>query len=713
MKNKKEVYTNLFLLFFAYIITVALISFGSYIQYGYQINIGDVSPRDFRATHQIENRIATERERGIAKNSIHPIISRDYEVSEQAKIRLEQFFLEIEYYRELNTEEPDVLLEETHIPSEYSENSEHIEDIEETSEIEEQEPQPLIIPQISFLTTSQVEFLITLEDFEAFQEQVSTALESLFEDEITVIPRLTISAIQFYFPIQSFQSLQIALPILQYFLEPNMVIDEEITEHLREEIANLIDPIVFLQGQLIINSGEIVTEEIYTVLVDLNYISEGYTINFIPLIGASLVLLIVFGMGAVYIYLFSPFLNKNRKHKVLLFTLYMILIVPTMFLTIFLDEVPFIFVPVLVFTMLVGMLLRYKLAIILNVAATLITLLIVNAGLSFVIYFLITGTITAVTTRFALERSKVIIFSGLLSAISAVVVFSVLLLIERTITTDTLLTTSLAALAGFFIVIICMGTLPLWESFFGITTPIKLLEYTNPSNELLRRLSIEASGTYHHTIVVANLAEAAAYEIGADTILARVGAYFHDIGKLKAPKYFTENQIGYNYHDNIKDPAKSAYIIREHVLYGLELAEKHKLPPVIRDIIAEHHGTSLIKYFYFKAKNTNETLNEEDFRYPGPNPKSRESAIIMLADTVEAAVRSCITNNTKTKDDIPSFIEQLINDKITEGQLSESELTLKDIEKVKKVFLHVLNGMYHERVVYPTQGENNENNDTK
>lgn len=698
MKNKKEVNVNLFLLSSAYIITIIFIFFGSYIQYGYQITVGDVSPRDFRATHQIENRVATERLREEARNNVPPIFIRNNEIGEIALINLSLFFEEIKYYRELNREEPIQL----HIPAD---EIEYFEENIIPEFVQEQEPRELRLPEIEFLSSSQIEVLMDFDNFELFEEQTINALTSIFQEDIQDSALPSAASIANYVTSQIF----LAQAILGNFIEPNMILNEELTEQIRYDLANEVTPILFLQGQLIVSSGEIITDEIYTALVDFNYISDGYTVNLVPLVGAALILLIIFGMGTAYIYLFSPFLNKNRKHRVLLFTLYIILISPTVFLA----DAPFVFVPVLLFTMLVGMLLRYKLAIVLNVAATLISLLITDAGLNFIIYFLITGTITAVITRYALERSKVIVFSGLVSVISAGVAFSVLLLVERTITADTFLITGFAALTGFFVVVICMGTLPLWENFFGVTTPIKLLEYTNPSNELLRRLSLEASGTYHHSIIVANLAEAAAYEIGADAVLVRVGAYFHDIGKLRAPSYFTENQMGYNYHDNI-DPASSAYIIKDHVSHGLELAEKHKLPNVIKDIIAEHHGTTLIKYFYFKAKNIDENIKENSFRYNGPNPTSRESAIIMLADTVEAAVRSCITNNTKTKDEIPEFIEQLVNDKLTEGQLLNSDLTLKDIQNIKKVFLHVLNGMYHERVAYPTKGdENNEADNTK
>ena len=713
MNTKRETSINLFLLLISYVATVLVIFLSSYIQYGYQLSVGDIAPRNFTATHQIEDRITTEILREEARNSIGANPTKDEDVGYRAVYNLNRFFDEIEDYRnalEEREREKEELLARLENEIQTAQQAHYLE-YGEVIELEKPNIdyyfEDIPIPYISFLNVAGINTLVSLEEFDIFRQNIENELVSRFEGYILEATPITISEAQRIVPSQSFAVSQIIVSIISYFLEPNTWINEEGLELAREELANAVEPVMFLQGQLIVGYAQPITEEIYNILVDLNYISDGYTINFIPLIGAALIVLIIFIMCTAYMYLFSPFLNKNRAHRLLLFVLYMILIIPTLFLT----PAPFVFVPVLVFTMLVGMLLRYKLAIVLNIAATIITMLIVDSGLSFVIYFLITGTIAAILTRYVLERSKLIVFSSLISIISAAVSFSVLILVERTITTEIFLLTGFAAITGFFIVIICMGTLPLWESFFGVTTHVKLLEYTNPSNELLRRLSIEASGTYHHSIIVANLAEAAAYEIGADAVAVRVGAYFHDIGKLHAPHYFVENQIGHNHHDDI-DAQSSAHIIKSHVIHGLELANLHKLPTVIKEIIAEHHGTTLIKYFYFKAKKIDENINEEDFKYTGSIPQSRESAIVMLADTVEAAVRSQITNNSKTKAEIPQFITQLMNDKISEGQLLKSELTFGDIEKIKEVFLRVLNGMYHDRIEYP-KGEKNENNDNK
>jgi cyclic-di-AMP phosphodiesterase PgpH len=241
--------------------------------------------------------------------------------------------------------------------------------------------------------------------------------------------------------------------------------------------------------------------------------------------------------------------------------------------------------------------------------------------------------------------------------------------------------------------------LPPAEEFAGVDTYFKLLEWSDLNRPLLRRLSLEAPGTYAHSIAIANLAESAANAIGADGLLARVGAYYHDIGKLKKPQYFVENQAkGRNPHDKLK-PTTSASIIRNHVVAGLELAEEHKLPRAVRAFITEHHGTGPISYFLEKAKERDALpSNTTEFSYPGPLPRSAETAICMLADGVEAAVRVLAE---PTPERIREVIERIVRMRVEQGQLRESPLTLRQIEVIKEQFARSLSGMHHNRMDYP------------
>lgn len=253
--------------------------------------------------------------------------------------------------------------------------------------------------------------------------------------------------------------------------------------------------------------------------------------------------------------------------------------------------------------------------------------------------------------------------------------------------------------------ILAVGLLPFFESIFDVVTNIKLLELSNPNQPLMKKLIMEAPGTYHHSMMVANLAEAAAELVGGNPVIARVGAYYHDIGKTKRPYFFGENQIGRdNPHDKIT-PNLSTLIILSHTKDGLEMAKEQKIPKIIQDIIVQHHGTTLVKYFYFKAKKEAENpdeIKEEDFRYPGPIPNTKESGILMLADSVEASVRS-ITDPTKGK--IEEMVNNIINDKLNNRQLVDCDLTLKDVEIIRKSFLKTLDGIYHHRIEYPSEAK--------
>jgi putative nucleotidyltransferase with HDIG domain len=245
-----------------------------------------------------------------------------------------------------------------------------------------------------------------------------------------------------------------------------------------------------------------------------------------------------------------------------------------------------------------------------------------------------------------------------------------------------------------------MGVLPYLENIFGITTSIKLLELANPSQPLLKKLMTEAPGTYHHCIMVGNLGEAAAEAIGANGLEVRLGAYYHDIGKLKRPYFFAENQFSGNNPHNNMTPQLSTLIITSHVKDGIEMAKEAKLPPIIIQMIAQHHGDSLVSFFYSKAKETDPQAKERDYRYEQPKPQTKEAAILMMADTVEAAVRS---KKNATPGQIEGFIRTLIKGKLNDGQFDECELTFRDLELIAEAFTRVINGIYHKRIEYPPQ----------
>jgi cyclic-di-AMP phosphodiesterase PgpH len=232
---------------------------------------------------------------------------------------------------------------------------------------------------------------------------------------------------------------------------------------------------------------------------------------------------------------------------------------------------------------------------------------------------------------------------------------------------------------------------------FGISTVFELRELGDPNHPLLRQLLLRTPGTYHHSLLVGNLAERAAEVIGADPLVARVGAYYHDIGKMRNPTAFIENQTGHNPHDEL-DPLVSAGIVAAHVKDGLALADRYRLPARIREMIPGHHGTSVVKYFFQIAQQRGQTPDERSFRYPGPRPQSKEAGIVMLADGTEASVRSLTEKNPET---IRAMVERMIDERIADGQLDECDLTFRDVERIKDAFCELLLGVYHERIPYP------------
>ena len=242
--------------------------------------------------------------------------------------------------------------------------------------------------------------------------------------------------------------------------------------------------------------------------------------------------------------------------------------------------------------------------------------------------------------------------------------------------------------------------MPYLEHAFSITTPIKLLELGQSNQPLMQRLLLEAPGTYHHSVLIGNLAEAAADKIGADPVVVRVGAYYHDIGKIKRPYFFVENQFGVDNPHSKLSPTLSTLIITSHVKDGLDLCHEYKLPKVISDIVAQHHGTLLASFFYKKASETEhgECVLEKDFRYEGPKPQTKEAALIMIADACEAAVRSIGKPNVSR---VEAMVRKVIRERLNDGQFDECDLTLKNLTIIGDVYIRILSGMFHSRIEYP------------
>jgi hypothetical protein len=297
------------------------------------------------------------------------------------------------------------------------------------------------------------------------------------------------------------------------------------------------------------------------------------------------------------------------------------------------------------------------------------------------------------------ERLNAFVRAGLVLAMVNVTVVVAFSLLEGLDATGVAQLASAGLVNAALSVVLAIGGFAVLGNVFGILTIFQMLELANPSNRLLRRVLLETPGTYHHSVMVGNLAERAAETIGADPLLARVAAYYHDIGKMKNPLAFIENQAGGpNIHDELNDPQTSAQIIAAHVRDGVELAQEYRLPPQIAAFIPQHHGTSVMGYFHGKALEASEEADADRYRYPGPKPQSREAAIVMLADGVEASVRSL---PQKEDAEIREMVDRIVDGRLADGQLDDSDLTLRDVERIRGSFVEQLLGMYHQRISYP------------
>lgn len=352
--------------------------------------------------------------------------------------------------------------------------------------------------------------------------------------------------------------------------------------------------------------------------------------------------------------------------------------------------------------MLVAMLFDVDIGIIFSIATFTLTGLLLEGQMHYALLSL-TGSLCAVFKgRQYIGRLSILGTGLLISMVNVATIISLHLISDSSFSLQFFINIVMGFIGGIIVAIVVSSLLPLLEYLFGVTSYIKLLELSNLNHDLLREMLIHAPGTYQHSMVVGSLAEEAAKSVNANYLLARVGSYYHDIGKITKPEYFIENLMGGpNKHDKL-NPNMSSLILISHIKDGIELAKKYKLQPGLVDFILEHHGTDLIRYFYNKAKEKEfpdlHSFKEDHFRYPGPKPQSKETAIVMLADSVEAASRS-LTDPTPSR--IQGLVEKIINEKFVDGQLDECDLTLKDLHKIINSFVRILNGMFHSRVDYP------------
>ena len=478
-------------------------------------------------------------------------------------------------------------------------------------------------------------------------------------------------------------------------VQPNFFYDEETTLRLQKEAKDSINPIVIKKNQTIVKEGDPISVNQLSVLKELGYLSDSGT-NYLPFLGLFGV---IFFLHVLIYYYFRRFYNlmyNNLKWLVLIFLIMNLTLLTTRFMVIINPfMVPYAFMP-----MLITILTKKRIAQTMALFTSILMSILTGFNVQVIIILVLTSALSVIFMNKVEELNDIIKSSLYVGSFVFIFTLSMGMLLSSSVQEN--LNNALYASGSIIISgVLVIGVLPVIENLFNVVTEIKLLELANPNSPLLKRLQMEAPGTYHHSIMVGNLAEAAAEELRANSILLRVSAYYHDIGKLSRPQFFKENQIGSkNPHDEIS-PNLSTLIITNHVKIGLEMADKAKLPEEIKDMIAQHHGTTLVKYFYITMKNNSDDESkvlEENFRYPGPKPKTKEAGILMLADSVEAAVRS-IQEPTSGK--VDAMVYRIFKDKLDDGQLDECDITFDEVSSIRKVFLKTLGSIYHERIEYP------------
>ena len=507
--------------------------------------------------------------------------------------------------------------------------------------------------------------------------------------------------------------LNLVVDFVQRLIQPNITLNRSETEDRKEKAAAEIKPVLhkIKAGEMLLREGERVTEVQLLKLKALQTQTKKEQV-ILTSIGAALLLLLLL-VTTYVLYLNPPGRLPSAHNKSLIF-------MASVFLTFFmLAEICYKISQVLtinasipiqmsslwygiplasgamIICLFMGLRVAMPLALIMAVSFAVIF----ENSLTVFLYYLINGTMAAYWIRHCQERKVFITAGAKLGLLNILLVTAINFYHADFSGAKLLWDWGFAFMGGIGAGIVTAGLAPLVEIAFGYTTDISLLELANLDRPILRRLMIEAPGTYHHSVIVGSLVEAAASEIGANHLLAKVCGYYHDVGKIKKPLYFIENQeTGRNKHDKLA-PSMSSLILIAHIKDGVEVARENKLGQDIIDTIRQHHGTSLIRYFYEKAKQLKgeDTVNIDDFRYPGPKPQTREAGLVMLADVVEAASR---TLEDPTPSRIQGLVQNLINNIFSDGQLDECELTLKDLHKIARSFNKLLNGIHHHRIEY-------------
>ena len=621
------------------------------------------------------SRLLTEAEKARAEAAVEPIFTVDTNVARQQLTRAQQVLSYIASIRQ-----------DAH------------------SSLEDKARWITKIPDL-ILPTSVISTVLALDDpgWQGASSEVIYLLDRLMRDGVRgdQLPDIQAKVPELISYALSPEQADVVAAFARSLLKPNSFYDEQQTAEKRQMARDAVQPVrqVIERGQAILREGDIITPLHLEELAALGLQPTGLKWQDL----ASMLLFIVAIVSTLGLYLWQ--VHREMLHnprRMILLCLLIVLTGGAAKLTIPGHVLLPYFFPMAAIAMLVSVLLDARLSIVVTVMLSLFVGFISGGSLDLTVYALL-GSVVAALIVSHLERLSTFAWAaGAVAIVNAIVAVSFRLYGQGYDLVGLLQLLGASIANGIISSSLTFTTFYWLGGVFGITTPLQLLELVRPTHPLARRLLLEAPGTYHHSLLVGNLGERAAELVGADPLLIRVAALHHDIGKVLHPYFFIENQAGgENYHQQL-DPKTSAQIIISHVRDSLELARKHHFPDAVLDIIAQHHGMTSVGFGYFYQQACRETeegeVNETDFRYPGPRPRSKEAAIVMLADSVEAAVRA---SAPASPGEIERIVRKITNDRLVSGELDECDLTLRDLDSIRSAFIDVLQGVFHPRLQYP------------
>jgi putative nucleotidyltransferase with HDIG domain len=686
-KNKKLPTTKPYIIFLVIVILTYLTLSTSLITTRYDLAAGDIAKVSIKAPKDINDEITTQKNIDQALKHVQDMYSYNPAIKKTSVQNIQGLF---DVVKKINKEVvPSVVGGESTSPEKLQE--------EKLKRLKEQSP-------IGNLSVENYNIILTMNDnqLEELNKFLIETINKLFDNtiiyenkpqDVVLAQGVITTAFNNSSYSKAIKDLGAAIGYTQ--VKPNYFIDHEKTEQLRQDVIKNITPVIIKKDQIIVNEGEPVAEAQIELLRNLGLLKEkslSLGLHF------ALIVMVVGIIGMQWLYLKQKCNQVYNNYSKLVVVNVLTLL--TVILTRVIGGISPYIIPFACAPMLLSILLDDKISVMISA----LNVIFISFLMKFSVDITLIAILNAITVPIVIKKVQQrndIIYSSLYISLVNILFSTTIGYFLSTNMLEIAKKSLTVGLSAFISGILAIGILPFLENIFDLVTNIKLLELSNPNHPLMKRLLLEAPGTYHHSVLVANLSEMAAESIGANPIFARVSAYYHDVGKLERPYYFKENQVGIdNPHNNLA-PSLSSIIILSHVDDGVKLAKKYGLPSSIVDVVGQHHGDSLVKYFYITMKNNSENpddVKEEDYRYKGPAPMTKEAAIVMLADSVEAAVRSI---QAPTREKIETMVDNIIKGRLEENQLSNSELTFKDMKNIREAFLKVLSGIYHERIEYP------------